>query len=318
MGSQDHYTTHLHVPGTLSEAVMLGDGEARMKSVEFHSRLNKQLELVKAGTTGKLNASPAFNWLGRDQLRALNSRTALMSKIAKLDDNRDDFLVSRLLKVTGVGQQRLSGIDPSAGENEYTKEIRYVPFEKKDFNIAFANGVQKNVITGEMDYYGIPSTQFHEWYQAHVGAPADPTKEFEKQQELLENLHYNRPATQTDLMQMEQMIGKNLAAPVFDYVFENGDENYGLRMLTFGGWEDDPVLWKNKEALDQVNAAQKKALTRLSQALTTNGGALDPSDPTVRKIIMTFARKSGLYDVYSKSLGMPPLDPWAKADPASQ
>lgn len=276
---------HQHIPNRLPKKVLRGDPVKRAALVDFYRRANMAAEL-RAVLDGSL-LQPVrkdnvvfFDFLKSGGLKRLNEH------FHGLSSRGSETLRNSELKMGAVGFRKGSLY---GNKNMFGFEVRTLGQNKKEMG-TFVDAVQRGVLTG---HYGVKSNQMQRWHAKNVGKKGKGSRRYlKKQGEVLSGLHYNRSVGKL-LSGASAEIKPLLTDKVKTALQEKADKHYGLKMLIHD-FSRDPALQgsgKGKQRA-KVLEAQKEGLRALER-----GG--DPS-----KIVRNFAKNSGLYEVYARSIGM--------------
>jgi hypothetical protein len=270
---------HQHMPVRIPSRVMKGDPLERAMLVDFYRRSNMvgELESVLDGyalSPVRDGAVTYFDFLQADGLSAMNQHLDSMARTGRPALGNDSLKMGAVGFRTGelYGDRKMIGF-----------EVRTLSKDRVQSRDVFVDAVQKGLLTGK---YGLARSTFARWHDAAVGESATASA----QGRALAGLHYNRSVGAL-LADAPADLQAALGGKAGQRIRAEADKAYGLKMLVHD-WGRDPALGGDAAARRTVRAAQLKGLERLA------AGA-DAHDVTRR-----FVKESGLYDTFSRSIGM--------------
>jgi len=276
---------HQHVPNKIPQSILKGNAVDRFRLVDFYRRANITADLasVLEGYSLKPNRDghiTYFDYMKAGALPAMNKHLFSVATTGR------GTLGPSTLKMGSVGFRTGSLYKD---ETMFGFEMRTLSKTNSEEKMRFGNAVQKGVLTGS---YGTPRATIEEWHDKVIGTKGSPSKIARRQGEVLSGLHFNRD-TDTLLAEPPQELMASLTPNVRRGMREKADEQYSLKLLVHD-WSKDPVISSQPGLAATIVTAQKAALAKLDKdGFESNMG-----------IIKTFVKDSGLYDVYSESLGM--------------
>jgi hypothetical protein len=273
---------HEHIPNRIPKEVMRGNAVDRAGLVDFYRRANVTAELkaIKDGYAIKPvrdGSVTYFDFLHGKGVASLNNHLHSMAAKGSSSLGQSD------LKMGAVGFRtgELYG-----DKGKFGFEVRTL--HKKDGNRGkFVDAVQKGILTG---HYGLRRSVMQKWHKANVPKASNDNAYVQKQSSVLGALHYSRPIAQLLDGAPTSRHGM-LTTKVKQQLSEHAETHYGLKMLVHD-WSKDPALMGNAKAQSKVLTAQKAGLDALARGEKPG------------RIIASFADRSGLYEAFTKSIGM--------------
>ena len=289
-----HDQAHLHSPGKTPKRILDGEPAARLAKNDWNRRGNTYLEFIAlqdgfvVNTTNDDQANLIlFDSLNNEDLFGINHAFWLMYKNESEKGYEEIDLLDNEYKSSFMGFRGKKTYD---GDPDFGMEVRHMPLDPKK-RANFVDMVQRGVLTED---YGIPYYKYKmlvSGFEKQNPGLEKNSKEYNQMIGLtIAYMHYNIPIDLAFEV-APPYLKTALTGPVKTIIRKHEEKNHAVKML-INDWTKDSFVVQGDKARSKAIMAQLTALRKIATG----------EDPD--RVIQEFSFKSGLAELYGKSLGL--------------